>query len=196
MNGEREEKLITTAAWMYEVRRAARTIYGKNYTSKIEPAKELLSAYAEHHGISCIAAVYGLLGFHQRILWLSVFVQLLGVRRFAQGHQAGEGMTANEFAKSDKHLPLFLRDFHDQKDVFKCIGGMNGVGYKKEEQLVSWVDGHCYVIDKFLHFMAQHGYTLQRSRQNIQFYELAETIKKRRDEDAMAFNEMLGSIGK
>lgn len=57
MNVEHEENLITTVAWMYEVRRTARTIYGKNYAAKIEPAKELLSAYAEHHGISCIAAV-------------------------------------------------------------------------------------------------------------------------------------------
>lgn len=57
MTAEREEKLITTVAWMYEVRRAARAIYGQNYAAKIEPAKDLLSAYAEHHGISCIAAV-------------------------------------------------------------------------------------------------------------------------------------------
>ena len=28
----------------------------------------------------------------------------------------------------------------------------------------SWVIGHIYVVDKFLHFMARFGYTLQKTR--------------------------------
>lgn len=100
-------------------------------------------------------------------------------------------MDANQFAKSGKHLPLCIRDFHDAKDVFKCIGGMRDL-HVRDRVLVSWVDGQCYVIDKFLHFMAQHGYTLQRCRRPIDFYDLDETIEKRREGEVDILKEFLG----
>jgi hypothetical protein len=100
-------------------------------------------------------------------------------------------MTANEFPKTGLHLPPFLRDFHDQKDVFKSIGGMDGLHGTAG---VSWVDGQCYVIDRFLWFMAQHGYTLQRCRRDIRFYDIYETVKARRDSEAEAFRKMLAEV--
>jgi len=57
------------------------------------------------------------------------------------------------------HLPKFMRDFHDQKELFKTIEFVLGPGN------VSWVEGHIYVIDRFLKFMAMHGYTLRKTRQ-------------------------------
>ena len=71
--------------------------------------------------------------------------------------------------ESGQYLPSFMRDFHDQKDLFKEIHSV----YRESEQtgkMPNWVDGHCYVVDWFLWFMATRGYTLQKTRKkNIQF---------------------------
>lgn len=96
---------------------------------------------------------------------------------------------ANEFAKSGDHLPKCLRDFHDAKDVFKCIGSMPRP-YGRSP--VSWVDGQCYVIDRFLHFMAHHGYTMQRCRKPIPFYDLEKTVAKRREQEIESLRAILG----
>ena len=74
--------------------------------------------------------------------------------------------------QSGKHLPPALRDFHDQKGVFKSmheIVNVQGHEYAKE---IGWIVGQCYVIDIFLWFMARRGYTLQRSRQQLPFRDL------------------------
>lgn len=74
-------------------------------------------------------------------------------------------MTSQQFVYTTKHLPDFMRDFHDQKKLFKCIAWMmptpdDGQGHAP----IGWTDAQIYTIDKFLAFMAMHGYTLQRSR--------------------------------
>lgn len=65
-----------------------------------------------------------------------------------------------EWLQSGEYLPGFLRDFHDQKDVFNAmhdtIWNANENGNAR--------DGHIYVIDTFLWYMARCGYTLQKSR--------------------------------
>lgn len=76
-----------------------------------------------------------------------------------------------------EYLPQWLRDFHHQKDIFKTIHASLKVEDHAEAKRVDWVAGHCYVIDVFLWFMAQHGYTLQKSRQAVHFKQLAETMK-------------------
>ena len=40
-----------------------------------------------------------------------------------------------------------------------------------------WVACHCYVIDVFLWFMAQRGWTLQRTRRNLEFRDLDTDVK-------------------
>ncbi len=72
-----------------------------------------------------------------------------------------------EWLKSGEHLPSFLRDFHDQKDLFKRVEEM--VSRRPIPNGDSWIGRHVYVIDYFLWFMARHGYTLQKSRQPIEF---------------------------
>jgi len=90
----------------------------------------------------------------------------------------------DSWMRSGRHLPAPLRDFHDQKDLFKAmheIVSVEGHDYAKE---VGWVTGQCYVIDIFLWFMARRGYTLQRSRQRLPFRDLGNDIelcRKRRD---------------
>lgn len=76
-----------------------------------------------------------------------------------------------------EYLPRWLRDFHHQKDIFKTIHTSLKVEDHAEAKRVDWIAGHCYVVDVFLWFMAQHGYTLQKSRQAVDFKQLNATLK-------------------
>ena len=90
-------------------------------------------------------------------------------------------------------LPKFLRDFHDQKDVFKAI--WRCVERKRVHpefrgylERMSWVDAHVFTIDFFLWFMARHGYTLQRKRKSQREgdLDLYATIEQMKDEQMQA----------
>lgn len=93
--------------------------------------------------------------------------------------------------KSAAYLPPILRDFHDQKDVFKAIDEVkersvasNGGSYMRN---LSWIDAQVYTIDIFLWMMARHGYTLQRSRKRMAYDDLDAFVgdaKRRNDEQA------------
>lgn len=87
-----------------------------------------------------------------------------------------------EWLKSLKYLPEPLRDFHDQKDVFKAMHDIINVQGHEYARSVDWVTGQCYVIDIFLWFMARRGYTLQRSRANVPFRDLHEDVAAARDQ--------------
>lgn len=69
--------------------------------------------------------------------------------------------------KSGKYLPSPMRDFHDQKLLFKRIQEMSDRYKWLENEQPCFRVSMCYTIDVFLWFMAMHGYTLQRSRQRI-----------------------------
>lgn len=74
-----------------------------------------------------------------------------------------------EWLKSGKYLPGFMRDFHAQKALFKAIHGsidVKACGYTED---VDWVTGQCYAVDMFLWWMARHGYTLSRSKKRLKF---------------------------
>lgn len=80
-----------------------------------------------------------------------------------------------------KYLPSFMRDFHDQKELFKTI---DDAMIKRPEDMVKrpdWVSAHCYVIDVFLWFMAMRGYTLQRSRKQAEFRDIEADLKEWRE---------------
>jgi hypothetical protein len=78
------------------------------------------------------------------------------------------------------HLPEFMRDFRDQMDVFRAIETWDACNRTSDEQRryprPNWVDAHVYTVDVFLGFMAEHGYTLQRCRKNMEFRDIAETV--------------------
>jgi len=99
-----------------------------------------------------------------------------------------------EWRKAGKHLPPFLRDFHDQKDVFKFVSQaatpLDKDPYSRE---LTWVEGHVYVIDYFLWCMARHGYTLQRSRARLPFESLADNIAAMTKAEAEVFNRLLSN---
>jgi hypothetical protein len=85
--------------------------------------------------------------------------------------------TLDEWLKSGAYLPGVLRDFHDQKDVFKAIHETINVGNHGYAKGVDWIAGQCYVIDIFLWWMARRGYTLQRSRAKQEFVSLNDTLR-------------------
>lgn len=100
--------------------------------------------------------------------------------------------SADSYIAAEKHLPIFMRDFHDQKDLFKAIS------MTYPEHPVSWVDGHCYTIDRFLPFMAKHGYTLQRTRAKMRFADIRTTVancsEELRNQSARLLNASKGGL--
>ena len=106
-------------------------------------------------------------------------------------------MSLKDFMDSGKYLPSPLRDFHDAKDVFKLIhrvfGGKSEGIFKYYNSEITWISGQCYVIDWFLWFMAQRGWTLQRSRLKLDYRDLVAEIKQMKEEDSKAFFEELNA---
>lgn len=75
--------------------------------------------------------------------------------------------------ETGKHLPEMMRDFHDQKDLFKAMHSIYE-GDENDNQWddnPNWRDGQIYTIDWFLWYMAGRGYTLQKNRKKLQFRE-------------------------
>lgn len=99
----------------------------------------------------------------------------------------------DEWLKSGKYLPRFMRDFHDQKDVFKAIHEIISANPSTKE--ISWVEAHCYVIDVFLWFMATRGWTLQRTRVKGEFLDIDETIEKQNAARRAAYLAVLPMSG-
>jgi len=93
-----------------------------------------------------------------------------------------------EWRKKGEHLPTFMRDFHDQKDLFKAVHNLTE--HEITERL-SWVDAHIYTIDMFLWFMARHGYTLQKSRKKVNFEDINKNIEHCNNERAKTFSALL-----
>jgi hypothetical protein len=97
-----------------------------------------------------------------------------------------------QWLKSGEYLPSIMRDFHDQKDIFKTIHetiNVEGHDYAKE---VNWIAGQCYVIDIFLWWMARRGYTLQRSRAKQEFVSLSETLRQQEAQRMSAIKAVFG----
>lgn len=92
-----------------------------------------------------------------------------------------------KWLQSGEYLPGFLRDFHDQKDVFKAmhdtIGNANENGNAR--------DGHIYVIDTFLWYMGRCGYTLQKSRKNVEFKDMQDDIERSKEYRREAFARVI-----
>lgn len=95
----------------------------------------------------------------------------------------------DEWLKSGEYLPEPLRDFHDQKEVFKA---MHEIILERPGDTIkrpTWIEGQCYVIDVFLWFMARRGWTLQRTRRDGDFRNLADDVRaqtERRDAESTA----------
>ena len=93
--------------------------------------------------------------------------------------------------KSGKYLPLPLRDFHDQKDVFRAIDESIKVNPADLVKRPTWIEAQCYVIDVFLWYMARRGYTLQRTRKRGNFRNLEEDVAARKQARDKGFESLL-----
>ena len=96
-----------------------------------------------------------------------------------------------KWREEQKHLPEFMRDFHNCKELFKAVDQLITCDEESPAAKVSWLQGHCYTIDVFLWFMARYGYTLQRNRTKLAFEDLEETLKALQLERNKGFAEML-----
>lgn len=82
--------------------------------------------------------------------------------------------------KSGEYLPAFMRDFHDQKDLFKALQDV--VERQNEKDSLSatrglnWIAAHVYTVDVFLWCLARRGWTLQRSRKPLAFSDIHEFV--------------------
>ena len=90
------------------------------------------------------------------------------------------------------YLPEVLRDFHDQKEVFKAMHDMLIVNPSDIGSQISFVEGQVYVVDRFLWFMARHGYTMQKSRARQNFESLTDNVQALTEQRNDAFSKMLG----
>ncbi|EBL0533852.1 hypothetical protein OWX90_002146 [Salmonella enterica] len=93
----------------------------------------------------------------------------------------------SKWLESGEYLPEFMRDFHDQKDVFKAMHNT----IKNADENGNPRDGHIYVVDTFLLYMARCGYTLQKSRKNVIFKDMQADIYRFKREMTDAFSKML-----
>ena len=89
--------------------------------------------------------------------------------------------------EDQKHLPEFMRDFHNCKRLFKGIADFIVVEDDHPAKDVNWRQAHCYTIDVFLWFMARHGYTLQRSRTRLDYEDLDALLDRLDEERREAF---------
>jgi hypothetical protein len=103
-------------------------------------------------------------------------------------------LALKQFLSNGNYLPEILKDFHDQKDIFKLMHHLSGwndrEGWARD---ISWTEGQIYVIDLFLHFMARHGYTLQRSRAKQQFHSLEDKRARFEREEMESLKKLLES---
>lgn len=79
-----------------------------------------------------------------------------------------------DWLKSGDYMPPEFRDFHDQKHLFKAMHNT----IRNADDNGNARDGHIYVVDTFLWYMARCGYTLQRSRKKVPFKNMQDDIDK------------------
>ena len=94
-----------------------------------------------------------------------------------------------------KHLPEFMRDFHDQKELFKVIQSVMEEKNPQTCEAVNWMWGQCYCCDVFLKFMAMHGYELRKDGREA--FDLTVTMEEWRKQEAVVFKKWMNEqIGK
>ena len=96
-----------------------------------------------------------------------------------------------QWRDDQKHLPEFMRDFHNCKDLFKAISEYIVCEDDHPANQVNCKQAHSYTIDVFLWFMAEHGYTLQRSRARHEFTDLHERIRQMNNHRRAALTALL-----
>lgn len=98
-----------------------------------------------------------------------------------QGHTPAD---FDRWRTEGQYLPEFMRDFHDQKDLFKALQDLvdraNAKNGSHRSLTASWSEYHIYTVDIFLWVLAAHGYTLQRSRRRFGFHDIYDFVGQAR----------------
>lgn len=82
-------------------------------------------------------------------------------------------MNRQQYNKDGKHLPDFLKDFHDQKAIFKTIQQWADKQNQFNDLPNSWIENQVYTMDYFLWCMALHGYKLQKIKsKEVEFLDI------------------------
>lgn len=98
--------------------------------------------------------------------------------------KANPEIALKRYLESKAWLPDFVVDFHDMKNVFKCIEDAvvkNRISLGDKEHSngnINWCDALAYTTDIFLWFMAEHGFTLQPSDTGLEHFSIEETLKE------------------
>lgn len=101
----------------------------------------------------------------------------------------------DSWLKSGRYLPAPLRDFHDQKEVFKAMHEIIQERPGDTIKRPSWIEGQVYVIDIFLWFMARRGYTLQRTRRRGEYRDLEADVRGQTERRNAAYMAALSQAG-
>lgn len=108
-----------------------------------------------------------------------------------------KNINIDQWLKSGGHLPEPLRDFHNQKDLFRAMHEL--VEEPQPDDIIkrpTWIEGQCYVIGVFLWFMARRGYTLQRTRRRGEFRDLCADVRaSSKARDAASTAALLQALG-
>lgn len=111
-----------------------------------------------------------------------------------QGHTPAD---FDRWRREGQYLPEFMRDFHDQKDLFKALQDVvdraNAKNGSHRSLNASWTEYHIYTVDIFLWVLAAHGYTLQRSRRRFGFRDIYEFVGQARDAARIAMASIFRS---
>lgn len=99
--------------------------------------------------------------------------------------------------RGGEYLPEFMRDFHDQKDLFKALQEVvdrsNAKNGEHRALTLTWTEAHIYSVDIFLWVLAAHGYTLQRSRKRFGFASIFDFVSASRERAREAMGRVLFS---
>lgn len=95
-----------------------------------------------------------------------------------------------KWRKDGRHLPKFLRDFHDQKEFFKFLHEFNDPKNIDMIKDIDWVKGQIYFFDICLWTLARYGWTLQKNSSKQSFEDLDVIMR----EFAEKRNEMFSKI--
>ncbi|MBC8737427.1 hypothetical protein F6X40_11485 [Paraburkholderia sp. UCT31] len=99
--------------------------------------------------------------------------------------------TLRKWRDDGKHLPEFLRDFHEAKDFFQALKEFVEIDDGNPAKDISAMTAQIYVVDVLLWYLARHGYTLQRSRARLEFDDIRETVAAFVEERRLAQELML-----
>lgn len=96
-----------------------------------------------------------------------------------------------QWKEDGKHLPDFLKDFHDQKDFFKFLFESTEFSQDSNFKNLNFMQAQIFTIDLLLWRLASYGYTLQKNRSHQNFNDLDSDIELYKKKRIEQFNQLI-----